>query len=134
MLGLACWIHAARACLLRRAVWCDLIKTKAKIVALERTSLGDEGPDLYTPVVQFVDKNGARHEARLLVTSDLKTYRVNRSVPIFFQHSNPANLIDPNTRLTDLAAIVINLGLGLLFMGLGLLSLLGLVEVTASAR
>jgi hypothetical protein len=119
--GLACIYLAMRLILRRRAIRRDPVRTKGKVLSLDREP-SEEGPDWYTPTVRYRDEHDEVHEAKLTIIRDTEAYAVGKKVSIEYERGNPKNLIDPNDAGPALVAYFLLLGVGVvifLFAALG---------------
>ena len=116
--GLACIYYAIRLMLRRRAVLQDPVHAKGTIIRLEIVP-SDEGPDYFTPTVEYRADDDSTHEGKLTITTDVNAYAVGKRVPIIYQRGDPRNLIDPNFGWAEHVAHLLILTVGLLLVLLG---------------
>ena len=116
--GLACLLQAVRLMARRRALLKDPVRTRAQVLRLELAP-GEDGPDWYTPTVQFRDCQQNIYEEKLTLTQDTRTYAVGRKVPILYQRGNPRNVIDPHLDRGETIVYLVLFVIGLVLFSFG---------------
>ena len=132
ILGCFCIAHAANTLWRRRWVWREAKRVRGKLIALKQCASGSDEPDFYTPVVRFCDHNECTHDIELLVTSNPQKYKIGNPIDVIYQASRPKNFIHAGSTGQEVLIVLINLGLGGMLMLVGVLALMGQIEVVST--
>ena len=100
--GGLCVLWTGRSALRRWWLLRDGVKTKGKVLRVEKRDIGDESTCfVYTPTVGYKANDGRTRERTLPASDDPKRFKVGKNVPILYQRNDPDHVCEVGARWTD---------------------------------